>query len=116
LAACARFVREKVGERVRFSFAEPYLSDPAMETPPDAIVIEALGRAQDAVLGSKGALEGANYGTDGSKLSRAGIQTVVCGPGDIAQAHTAAEYVEIEQVELAARLYTHLLSNWNPNN
>jgi succinyl-diaminopimelate desuccinylase len=115
LADCALFVREKVGDKVQFSFAEPYLSDPAMETPSDAGVIRALGRAQEAELGSEGGLEGANYGTDGSKLSRAGIQTVVCGPGDIAQAHTAAEYVEIEQVELATRMYTHLLSNWHSN-
>jgi acetylornithine deacetylase/succinyl-diaminopimelate desuccinylase-like protein len=37
---------------------------------------------------------GAHYGTDGSKLAAAGIETVVCGPGNIAQAHTKAEFVE----------------------
>jgi acetylornithine deacetylase/succinyl-diaminopimelate desuccinylase-like protein len=45
-------------------------------------------------------------------LSRVGIQTVVCGPGNIAQARTANEFVEIEQVELATRMYKHMLAAW----
>ena len=71
-----------------------------------------LGDARQHECGDAAALEGVNYGTDGSKLARAGIQTVICGPGDIAQAHTDSEFVEIDQVELAARVYGHLLSNW----
>ena len=57
-------------------------------------------------------IEGAHYGTDGSKLAQAGIETVVCGPGDIAQAHTCDEFIEIEQVEKAVRLYGRLLARW----
>lgn len=112
LEDCLAFVREKVGEEVQFTFEEPYLQDPAMETPSNASIVTSLGVARQKEIGEAGELEGANYGTDGSKLTRAGIQTVVCGPGDIAQAHTKDEFVEIEQVELAARVYGHLLSNW----
>jgi len=72
-----------------------------------------LARAQQEELSSEKELDGANYGTDGSKLSRAGIQTVVCGPGNIAQAHTANEFVDIEQVELATRMYRRLLTTWH---
>jgi len=68
---------------------------------------------QQRVLGFEKEVAGANYGTDGSKLSRAGIQTVVCGPGNIAQAHTATEFIEIKQVELATRIYGHMLSTWH---
>ena len=70
-------------------------------------------RSQQQVLGFEKEVAGANYGTDGSKLSRAGIQTVVCGPGNIAQAHTATEFIEIKQVELATRIYGHMLSTWH---
>jgi len=84
-----------------------------METAPNAEIISALARAQRATLGKETELAGANYGTDGSKLAKAGIETVVCGPGDIAQAHTANEFVALEQVELATRMYAHLLANWN---
>lgn len=112
---CERFLRERLGKTVHLTFETPYLIDPAMETSPDAEIVASLARSQEAELGSKTELAGANYGTDGSKLARAGIQTVVCGPGDIAHAHTANEFVEIEQVELATRMYKHLLSHWQGN-
>jgi len=113
LKECLEFVRARVGPEVQLTFAEPYLLDPAMETPAAALIVTSLGDARQREFADPGALEGANYGTDGSKLARAGIQTVICGPGDIAQAHTDSEFVEIEQVELAARVYGHLLSNWS---
>jgi len=37
--------------------------------------------------------------------ARLGIGAVVCGPGSLAQAHTDSEYVELEQVRAAARMY-----------
>jgi acetylornithine deacetylase/succinyl-diaminopimelate desuccinylase-like protein len=110
---CEDFLRGRLGRAVQFTFAEPYLVDPAMETVSSAEIISALGRAQQATLASETELTAANYGTDGSKLAKAGIETVVCGPGDIAQAHTANEFVEVEQLELATRMYGHLLANWN---
>jgi acetylornithine deacetylase len=113
LEECLEFVRARVGPEVQLTFAKPYLLDPSMETPAGALIVTSLGDARQQEFGDPGALEGANYGTDGSKLARAGIETVICGPGDIAQAHTDSEFVEIEQVERAARVYGHLLSNWS---
>ena len=109
---CERFVRERLGDSVRFDFEDPFLTDPPLETAPGAPVVELLARAQQEEFGLEKELAGANYGTDGSKLARAGITTVVCGPGNIAQAHTANEFIEIEQVELATRMYRRLLANW----
>ncbi|WOQ18342.1 acetylornithine deacetylase [Raineyella sp. W15-4] len=43
--------------------------------------------------------EHVTYGTDGGAFHAAGIETVICGPGDIAQAHGVDEYVEISQLE-----------------
>ncbi len=109
---CARFLRDATDESIKISFEEPYLVDPALETPASAEIVRALGFAQKAAFGSESALEGANYGTDGSKLSTVGIESVVCGPGNIAQAHTSDEYIEMAQVEFATRLYGRLLSSW----
>ena len=110
---CEEFLRGRLGQAVKFTFEEPYLVDPAMQTAANAEIVSALARAQRATLEFETELAGANYGTDGSKLAKAGIETVVCGPGDIAQAHTANEYIEVEQIELATRMYGHLLANWN---
>jgi len=39
-----------------------------------------------------------SYGTEGSHFQRAGIPTVVCGPGSIEQAHKPDEWVSLEQI------------------
>ncbi len=39
------------------------------------------------------------YGTEGGLFQGAGWSTVVCGPGDIAQAHQPDEFIEISQFE-----------------
>ena len=41
---------------------------------------------------------GVPFGTDAGPLSEVGLPCVVLGPGDIAQAHTKDEWVELEQV------------------
>ena len=110
---CEVFLRERLGQSVQLAFEEPFLIDPPMETAPSAEIVASLARSQQAVVGFETELAGANYGTDGSKLSRAGIETVVCGPGNIAQAHTANEFIAIEEVELATRIYAHLMANWH---
>ncbi len=45
------------------------------------------------------------FGTDAGPLSARGTTCVVFGPGHIAQAHTKDEWIELEQVELAAEAY-----------
>ncbi|HLV02044.1 MAG TPA: M20/M25/M40 family metallo-hydrolase, partial [Acidobacteriota bacterium] len=52
---------------------------------------------------------GVPYGTDASKLSRAGIPSIVLGPGCIDQAHSAVEFVSLEQVAQAAQIYLHIM-------
>lgn len=39
------------------------------------------------------------YGTEGGLFQGAGWSTVICGPGDIAQAHQPDEFIEISQLE-----------------
>jgi len=52
------------------------------------------------------------YGTEGGLFQLAGIDTVVCGPGSMAQGHTANEYIELSQVraceEFMRMLFQHL--------
>lgn len=51
------------------------------------------------------------YGTDGSKFSKM-KNLVVLGPGDIAQAHTADEWIDLEQVKLGADLFEKMIRHW----
>ena len=43
------------------------------------------------------------FGTEAGLFQRAGIPTVVCGPGHIAQAHQADEYVSLAQLAAGER-------------
>jgi acetylornithine deacetylase len=49
-------------------------------------------------IGQKRAV-GLHYFCDAAVLASGGIPSVVFGPGDIAQAHTADEWIEISQLE-----------------
>jgi acetylornithine deacetylase len=115
LRDCENWLRERLDNRIRFEATDPFLLDPALDTSPDALIVQAVTRSQTRTLGTSSPCQGAHYGTDGSKLSRVGIETVVCGPGDIAQAHTKAEFIEVDQLESAVRLYDDLIQNWSAN-
>ena len=54
-------------------------------------------------------LTGVGYGTDASSFSRAGIPAVVLGPGDIAQGHTANEWIDLSQLNAGADVYLNLM-------
>jgi acetylornithine deacetylase/succinyl-diaminopimelate desuccinylase-like protein len=43
----------------------------------------------------------------GSDAPYVGFPTVICGPGSIAQAHTTCEFVDLQEVADAARIYLH---------
>jgi succinyl-diaminopimelate desuccinylase len=108
---CEEWLRKRM-EGLDFNLEDPFLDDPPLETSSDSTIARSLQGAQQSVLGTASPCGGAHYGTDGSKLAAVGIETVVCGPGNIAQAHTRAEFVELEQVNLAVRLYDQLIQDW----
>jgi acetylornithine deacetylase len=85
----------------------PFVDSIAMEVPPEAAIV-AAGRAACRDAGIDEAPLGVAFGSDASKMTRAGIPTIIFGPGDIAQAHTADEFVEVEQVARAARMLVDL--------
>jgi acetylornithine deacetylase len=63
--------------------------------------IEALAAAARAG-GAAARRTAARYGTNASVFAEAGVPSVVFGPGSIAQAHTADEWIELAQVDAAA--------------
>jgi succinyl-diaminopimelate desuccinylase len=72
---------------------------PPMETDPRRPLVRQFlahtGNAQPA---------GAHYFCDAAVLSGGGVPGVVFGPGDIAQAHTADEWISLDQLERAERI------------
>ena len=50
--------------------------------------------------------------TDAALLNEAGIPAICFGPGDIALAHSAEEWVPVGEVEAATRVLGRFVSEW----
>lgn len=116
----AEVAPEDVIAEVR-SEAERIAARMARENPAAGVDVEVLASVPALADGSGvaagvaaelGAVAGGvkvSYGTEAGQFQGIGIDTVVCGPGDIAQAHTPDEWVEIEQVAACERFFDAML-------
>ena len=80
----------------------------ASADPAAAPWVEALGAAA-RTTGAAARRTAARYGTNASVFAEAGVPGVVFGPGAIAQAHTADEWIDLSQVEAVAEALTALV-------
>jgi len=106
------FLRDPLVLNGAFSVAlEPLLCDWPLDTPAGVPLVR-LASCVLRDLGLDGTPAGVAFGSDASKLGRAGIPSIILGPGHIDRAHTASEYVELEQVEQAFLFYRNLMSRF----
>lgn len=82
--------RENPAARVEFVVPA---SVPGLDTPGDAEIIGLVSGWGGTPRPDKVA-----YGTEAGIFARAGIPTVICGPGDIAHAHAPDEFIELDQI------------------
>ena len=83
----------------------PYVHVPPMETDAGEPVVRATVQALSE-SGRDPTLAAVAYATDASMLaSVGGLPAVVLGPGDIAQAHTNDEWIELAELEAAVGVY-----------
>jgi len=69
-----------------------------------------VARAVRAATGSEPVIAGCPAATIAGVMIGRGTPAVILGPGSIAQAHTADEWVEVDQLGRAARVYTALMA------
>jgi len=80
---------------------EQTLERPGTEVPEDSRLVQGLLKAGQK-HGIPPAVEGMTAWVDAALLNEIGIPAVCYGPGDIAQAHSADEWVELGQIEKCA--------------
>ncbi len=90
----------------------PGLTRAPNDLPADHAIVAALLEATRA-SGSVAPIEGLSCWTDAALLTAAGIPAVCYGPGDIALAHAAEEYVEMSEIERATTVLTALITAWS---
>ena len=101
LDAAMKAVRPEAGITLTRRFSVPPL------VPEDHGAAEALARR---LTGDNGA-HVVSYGTEAGHFQAAGYSAVVCGPGDIGQAHQADEYIEISELEAGWRFMQGLVAD-----
>ena len=79
---------------------EPVYTDPSSPLVKTALKIAGKRRAMTVP-----------YGTDGMAFGQKMKQMVVLGPGDIAQAHTVDEWVEVDQLKKGVALYERFIDH-----
>ncbi len=77
-----------------------------METARDSAIVQAAER-----LTGHGA-EAVSFGTEGPFLSEMGMETVILGPGDIAQAHQPDEFIALDTLQPTVALLQQLIQRF----
>jgi acetylornithine deacetylase/succinyl-diaminopimelate desuccinylase family protein len=77
---------------------------------PEHSLVRRLTRAFELGSGEKAVVGGCPAITIAMVLIEMGIPAVIFGPGSIAQAHTEEEFVEIDQLKKATRVYSALIA------
>ena len=60
-------------------------------------------------LAERNAAEAVSYATEAGIFQAAGIPALVCGPGDIAEAHQPDEFIEASQIPLCEAFMRRLM-------
>ena len=94
------YVQQELLPRMRREFADARIEFASLAGAPafDSAETEAINQLVQALTGDREKRKVA-YATEAGLFQQAGIPTVVCGPGAIADAHKANEYVEIAQLQ-----------------
>ncbi|MBT2969748.1 MAG: acetylornithine deacetylase [gamma proteobacterium symbiont of Ctena orbiculata] len=79
---------------------------PAMETPREAAIVRAVEQLTGTEAGAVA------FGTEGPYLNRMGMETVICGPGCIDQAHQPDEYLPLKHIQPAINLIQSLIKQF----
>ena len=79
---------------------------PAMDCPAGSDIIPFItSLIEDKELGT------VSYAAEAGQFAEAGFQTMICGPGDIAQAHRANEFVAKSQLDTCDKMLMKLISS-----
>jgi acetylornithine deacetylase len=95
----------KVSAATGFDFEE-VSAIPALSASPDDDIVHLT-----QFLTGANALGKVSFGSEGGLFQEAGVQTVLCGPGFIGDAHKPNEFVSLEQIRLCERFMQRLLKN-----
>jgi len=100
--------REAVLRRTFPEFAikteKQHPSVPALDTAKDAKIVNILKKIANA-----DEIDAVSYAAEAGQFAEGGFESIICGPGDIAQAHRANEFVAINQLNQGVEMVRNLV-------
>ncbi len=108
-------LREEMGERLQRAVAECGITGLRLETAPLFPGLPAFETAADAKIVQAAeeltgcSAEAVAFGTEGPYLQQLGMDAVVLGPGDVAQAHQPDEYLALDRLSPTVQLLRELI-------
>ncbi len=100
-------VLDRLGDLNGVEFLPPWVIMPALKPGPDTDPgwVNGVSSAIERVSKRVPRVLGVPYGTDAGPIGETGLPCFVFGPGDIAQAHTKDEWVEVDQILQGVEMY-----------
>jgi len=86
----------------KYEMTAPTWDIPANDVPVTEPVVQSLLKAHAEVIGKPARVRAFAAGTDAPNL---GFPAVICGPGSIDQAHSLNEYLAVDQLVAAVKIY-----------
>jgi len=105
------YLQQKAALGFTLEHDPPYMEGPPLADDHNRPLAERVAKAASGLAAPCRAV-GVPYGTDGALFAAAGVPTVIFGPGSIAQAHTADEWIALDQVEIAAEIYYRFVKSF----
>lgn len=83
------------------------------ETPQDSPIVRTIAESHELTFGQPPIVQGVTYGSDLRLFTNhADTPAVLYGPGNIFDAHTVNEHVELEEVLAATKVLAYIVSQW----
>lgn len=99
------WLRQRLGGLDGIEWQPPWINLAPLEAKGTDTWVAAIREVVAGATGRTPGVIGVPYGTDAGPLGEVGQPCIVFGPGDIAQAHTRDEWVDLDEVATAAELY-----------
>lgn len=103
------YVRGRLGNDPAVEHEPPYLRGTTLADHDNGPLADRLAGVVRRVLG-RGEKIGVSYGTNASRIAPTGVPTVVFGPGSIDQAHTADEWLSLDELAKASDVLYEFLN------
>ncbi|MHB8472084.1 MAG: acetylornithine deacetylase [Gammaproteobacteria bacterium] len=94
------------GSELRWEVTPLFCGTPAMETPAASPLVLAAEQLTGAAAGAVA------FGTEGPYFQALGMDALILGPGDIAQAHQPNEYLSLDRIDPTVELLGRLIERF----